>query len=43
MSAENQGIGLIGPDPEPVTRMELTAGSGEVLWWVLDLILDFVW
>jgi hypothetical protein len=43
MDRKNRGIGLIGPDYEPVTRKDLATGLGEVLWWVLEVVLDLVW
>jgi len=42
MSGKNRGIGLIGPDYQPVSRTELKAGLVEVLWWVIELVLDLV-
>jgi len=43
MNGNNRGIGLISPDYEPVTRKDLATGLSEVLLWVVELILDFVW
>ena len=38
MSAKNRGVGLIGPDYEPVPRKEILEGVVEILSWVFELI-----
>jgi len=42
MSERNRGIGLIGPDCEPVPKKEILEGAPEILWWVFEWVVEVI-
>jgi len=42
MSSKNRGIGLIGPDYEPVPKKEILEGVLEILWGVFEWVFEVI-